>query len=266
VELALVAAGEISEYDSAKIDEIRDRIAANASTPTSAVSVTVTPASVIITATIEAPSSDEAAAITSGLRASLFDPDLASSVLGIAVLGGPHVTASTRVLYSPSMPPSAPGSSEVLFTVFGLEVTRMRLIIGGGGAAALLLLTAAAGYYCCCRTYGAPKKAAAPGISKQASIPSISKQASSTLRGLGRSVGRLVGIESTVTPVVKPYQRGVQDTLIGRAQLGSDRYSAQLRPSNQEYRPDSCSTHADAWEPHAPQEQRRFSKLQSTNL
>ena len=76
--------------------------------PNSAVSITVSPASVIISAIITYPSEDAAAAAASTIAAQLGDAGTASSLLGITVQTAPVVAATVVMEEAPFVAPPMP--------------------------------------------------------------------------------------------------------------------------------------------------------------
>ena len=111
----------ISTLTPSQPPQVRFAVAAGVST--SDVSVTVTPASVLITANITVPSTTTGDAISSALTASLGTAALASSVLGITVEDAPLITVSSSV----TSPSAASGGSLI------------GIIIGGAVGGCILL-------------------------------------------------------------------------------------------------------------------------------
>ena len=93
--LTLTASGSVSDYSDTKKAALRDLIAASAGVEPSMVSVTITAASVIITATITAPASD-AAKVQTSLSTHLGTADAASEALGITVESNPTISTSGK--------------------------------------------------------------------------------------------------------------------------------------------------------------------------
>ena len=105
----------MSDFDDAKKTSLESSIAAVAGVDASAVTVAITPGSVLITATIAVPASKTAAAVQTSLANSLGTADDASTVLGIDVESEPSIAVTTSPATpvttnptSPSPPPPTP--------------------------------------------------------------------------------------------------------------------------------------------------------------
>ena len=111
VTLTIHAAGDVSDYDTSRVEAIQTALAVQAGVPVSMVTVQVRAASVIITAEIHVSSSAGAALVTEVLQAQLSTTTRASALLGITVLSGNIEAAEIPSLLSPpprSSPPRSP--------------------------------------------------------------------------------------------------------------------------------------------------------------
>lgn len=93
VVVSLVAPGSVSEYQG-RTDDLKQAFATVAGVDSSAVEVTITAASVRITATIAVPGTTTATAMTTSLKAELATAELATAALGFTVESVPVVTKS----------------------------------------------------------------------------------------------------------------------------------------------------------------------------
>ena len=94
VEITLTASGSVSDYSDTLILKLRSIIATAAGVDESLVTIRVTAASVIITATIFVPAGTTAAAVKDLLSASLGTAAAASALLGITVESAPTMVAT----------------------------------------------------------------------------------------------------------------------------------------------------------------------------
>ena len=94
VEITLIASGSVSDYSDTLILQLKSRIAIAAGVDESLVTIRVTAASVIITATIFVPAGTTAAAVKGLLSASLGTAAAASELLGITVESDPIMVAT----------------------------------------------------------------------------------------------------------------------------------------------------------------------------
>eukprot|EP00964_Phaeocystis_antarctica_P141861 scaffold106995_cov57-Phaeocystis_antarctica.AAC.1 len=94
VEITLTASGSVSDYSDTLILQLKSRIATAAGVDESLVTIRVTAASVIITATIFVPAGTTAAAVKGLLSASLGTAAAASELLGITVESDPIMVAT----------------------------------------------------------------------------------------------------------------------------------------------------------------------------
>jgi len=111
----MTASGSVSDFDDAKKTSLESSIAAVAGVDASDVTVAITGASVLITATIAVPASKTAAAVQTSLANSLGTADDASTILGIDVESEPSIAVTTSPATpvttnptSPSPPPPPP--------------------------------------------------------------------------------------------------------------------------------------------------------------
>ena len=89
--LTLTASGNIDDYDKG---DLEGKIATRAGVDASLVSVTITAASVLITATIAVPASTTAAAVQTSLSSTLGTAADASAALGVTVLSVPTIVVA----------------------------------------------------------------------------------------------------------------------------------------------------------------------------
>ena len=92
VVLTIMASGDVSDY--ADTTSLRQKIADAAGVDASLVTISVTAASVLITATIVVPASTTPAAVQTSLASSLGTAENATAALGITVESDPSITAS----------------------------------------------------------------------------------------------------------------------------------------------------------------------------
>ena len=136
--LTITASGSVSDY--ANTSSLRHTIANAAGVDASLVTISVAPASVIITATIAVPATTTAAAVQSTVSSNLGTAAVASAALGITVEAVPTITSA--VTDSTSLAPPPPTSSDD----GGLPMGAIIGIAVGGGV--VLLLTVVVGIYC----------------------------------------------------------------------------------------------------------------------
>ena len=106
VVLTLKASGNVDDYDRR---DLEGKVAASAGVDASLVSVTITAASVLITATIAVPASTTAAAVRTSLTSNLGTAAAASDAMGITVEEEP--TVATPRLAVTIAPPGAPDNA-----------------------------------------------------------------------------------------------------------------------------------------------------------
>jgi len=99
--MEIVAAGSVSDFTPSIQLNIRTKIAATAGVGVSAVDLTITAGSVVITATVNVPGGMLFTAVEAGLSASFSTTTTASALLGITVTSNPAVKGN-----SPLPPPS----------------------------------------------------------------------------------------------------------------------------------------------------------------
>jgi len=113
----MTAEGSVGDFDDAKRDSLKSSIAAVAGddVDASAVTVAITPGSVIITATIAVPASTTAEAVQTSLASKLSTADAARTELGIPVESVPNIAVTTSpatpVITNPTSPSPPPPSS-----------------------------------------------------------------------------------------------------------------------------------------------------------
>ena len=142
VVLTITASGDVSDY--ADTSGLRQKIATAAGVDASLVTISVTAASVIITATIAVPATTTVAAVQSTVSSNLGTAAVASAALGITVEAVPTITSA--VTDSTSLAPPPPTSSDD----GGLPMGAIIGIAAGGGS--VLLLAVVVGI--CCRING----------------------------------------------------------------------------------------------------------------
>ena len=149
--LTVTASGSVSDY--ANTSTLQESIATAADLEASAVIISVAAASVIITATIEVPTTTTAATVQARLSTSLATAAAASDVLGIPVEAVPVVLIANPPS-QPPLPPSQPpppsepsaaspsspplSSQDVLDS--SSDVTAISAIAGGVAALAVVLV------------------------------------------------------------------------------------------------------------------------------
>ena len=138
VVLTITASGDVSDY--ADTSGLRQKIATAAGVDASLVTISVTAASVIITATIAVPATTTVAAVQSTVSSNLGTAAVASAALGITVEAVPTITSA--VTDSTSLAPPPPTSSDD----GGLPMGAIIGIAVGGGL--VLLLAVVVGIYC----------------------------------------------------------------------------------------------------------------------
>ena len=142
VEITLTASGSVSDYSDSDtlILQLRSSIATAAGVDESLVTIRVTAASVIITATIFVPAGTTAAAVKDLLSASLGTAAAASALLGITVESVPTMVSTAPSPPPPSPPPSpeAPQESNAPSS----DSINVGVIVGAiaGGLAFVLLM------------------------------------------------------------------------------------------------------------------------------
>ena len=111
----MTASGSVNDFDDTKRTSLESSIAAVAGVDASDVTVAITGASVLITATIAVPASKTAAAVQTSLANSLGTADAASTVLDIDVESVPNIAVTTSpaapVTTNPTSPSPPPPSS-----------------------------------------------------------------------------------------------------------------------------------------------------------
>ena len=153
--LTVTVRGSVSDYANTSIlQQIIARIATAAGVEASAVIISVAAASVIITATIEVPTTTTAATVQARLSTSLATAAAASDVLGIPVEAVPVVLIANPPSQPPLppsqppppsepsaaslSPPTPPSSQDVLDS--SSDVTAISAIAGGVAAVAVVLV------------------------------------------------------------------------------------------------------------------------------
>ena len=150
--LTVTASGSVSDY--ANTSTLQESIATAADLEASAVIISVAAASVIITATIEVPTTTTAATVQARLSTSLATAAAASDVLGIPVEAVPVVLIANPPSQPPLppsqppppsepsaaslSPPTPPSSQDVLDS--SSDVTAISAIAGGVAALAVVLV------------------------------------------------------------------------------------------------------------------------------
>ena len=133
--LTIIASGDVSDY--ADTSSLRQNIANAAGLEdASLVTISVTAASVIITATIAVPASTTASAVQSALASELPTAAAASTALGITVEGTPTIVLAPS---SAAAPPAPPGPS----STGGGNGVIIAAAVGCGGVVALVMLVGA---------------------------------------------------------------------------------------------------------------------------
>ena len=107
VVVSMTVSGVVSDYSpgSANAQSIRQALASEAKVDVSAVSLSVTAASVLIEATITVASSGQGTAAKTDLASALSSKAAATALLGVTVQSAPSVVARTVILVSPPLPP-----------------------------------------------------------------------------------------------------------------------------------------------------------------
>ena len=109
VVFTLAASGSVSDYSDTS--SLRQAVATAAGVDKSLVTIEVTAASVIITATIAVPASTTAAVVQTSLASTLGTAAAASTALGVAVQAVPTILIASPPPPSPPAPPSLPSPS-----------------------------------------------------------------------------------------------------------------------------------------------------------
>mmetsp|Transcript_5870 Transcript_5870/g.8966 ORF Transcript_5870/g.8966 Transcript_5870/m.8966 type:complete len:199 (+) Transcript_5870:3-599(+) len=124
----------------------RNKLAAALKVPISSVNITLLAASVTVISTVTTPTETVANSAISTLNGYTADKSTASSVLGVSIV---EIDTPSFALIVVDAPESE--DEDVVFEIFGIQITRMMLFIAGGaaGTAVLLLLLSIA--LCCCR-------------------------------------------------------------------------------------------------------------------
>jgi len=111
--LTLTASGSVSDYTDSVKSSLQQKVADAAGVHKSLVTIRVTAASVIITATIRVPASTTADEMKTSLSSSLGTADAASTALGITVEEAPTITSS----HSHSHPPHSHSTNVAAFAI-----------------------------------------------------------------------------------------------------------------------------------------------------
>jgi len=131
VNLALVAAGSVSDYNEQTKTNLQIKFALAAAVPPSFVAVQVAAGSVIITALVTVPVGSTATGVTNALTTALGSTSAASSFLGITVTSAPSFTSAVP----PTSPSTNSGTGNSLALPLGLG-----LGLGLGGCLVLFAL------------------------------------------------------------------------------------------------------------------------------
>ena len=133
VVLVLRASGDVSDYDSTKLEGVRQGIASAAGVPASAVQVAVAAGSVVLTATITPPNGMASTSVTASLATAMPDAQSASGVLSITVTAAPTISVAAAPTVA-AAPPSSPVDAD------GTPTGAVIAAAVGGGAALLVTL------------------------------------------------------------------------------------------------------------------------------
>ena len=139
VRIRFTAAGSVSEFDEERRSQVRASLAQLASVKADDVELTITAASVLVSALITVADAPTASSVASSLGAQLASTTAATSQLGVQVESVPSIDAI--VVAAPGPPPQDPGNAVPVATI-GAAI---------GGAAALLIF---AGIALCWRRRG----------------------------------------------------------------------------------------------------------------
>jgi len=93
LKLVVRSSGEVSDYSSEVVSNIKSHVASAAGVAPSAVDVAVAPASVLLTITVTAANATHAGKMTSAFRARLTSPAAASDMLGVQVENVQEISA-----------------------------------------------------------------------------------------------------------------------------------------------------------------------------
>ena len=171
VVLTMTAAGSVDDFDEtttaglAKKTSLRGSIASAAGVDASAVTLTITAGSVIITATIAVPASSTAAAVQTTLSSTLGTAAAASAALGVTVESVPAIVVAAPPPLPPP-PPPPPLLPSTPWTVAAVDkttaplnkeqgapgtpaITGIMFVLGALAGLAMLLL----GGYCSCKMW-----------------------------------------------------------------------------------------------------------------
>ena len=132
VVVRLTAFGTVEDYTPDVIEMLEKNMATVAGVDASLVSITVTPGSVLITATIAVPAAMQSYGVRNLIKAELSDPEAASAALGITVASVPDFEITSTTTVAPIIDTSAaqdqnstdkPTYSLILGLVFGIVLT-----------------------------------------------------------------------------------------------------------------------------------------------
>ena len=150
--LTIIASGSVSDY--ADTSTLQNTIAQLASVDASFVTISVTAASVLITAIIAVPASTTASAVQADLSNSLATAETASNALGIPVESSPTISfATTTSLQSP------PSSPTMTMTMTSEDGGALAIVAAAGGGGAVLLLSMLMAAYCMRKKKGTQERA-----------------------------------------------------------------------------------------------------------
>ena len=122
----LLVAGEVSDYDAATREQVKQAFASIASMPLSAVDVTISPASVVIEIHITYSTEAEALAAVASIASQLGDAAVASTLLGLSVQSAPQVSAKTVMVDAAYLAPGMP-----IIPIIGSSVAGIALFLCG---------------------------------------------------------------------------------------------------------------------------------------
>ena len=123
----MTAAGDVSDYGTEVKAGLASKFAELAGVDPSAVTVEVTPASVLITVSIIVQNAAAATALASTVTERLGDASAASAFTGLTITSAPSVTAVTETILIEAVPPSGPPPTE---TTLLLTAMLPSLIVG----------------------------------------------------------------------------------------------------------------------------------------
>jgi hypothetical protein len=109
-EVEFTAAGSVEDYGLQRRRQLQTNLAVLAGVPDAAVSITIAPASVVVTALVAASGEAQASNLVAKVGEKLFSPTAASALLGMPITSTPSVlkTSVTTLVRAPMPPPSAP--------------------------------------------------------------------------------------------------------------------------------------------------------------